>query len=155
MMNTVSFEEFTYPSSDGINTVHACVWIPQDTEPRAIIQLAHGMCEYVARYDEWARRFAERGIIFCGNDHLGHGQTATAKTDLGYTATRGGADYIVEDLYTMTGIINLPATGSCLFLSLPAHVTPALPFGCVTRSADPSFFCPSEASAPRYGTSCT
>ena len=116
MTDTVSFEEFTYPSSDGINTVHAYMWIPQDTEPRAIIQLAHGMCEYVARYDDWARRFAAQGIVFCGNDHLGHGQTAEAKTDLGYTATRGGADYIVEDLYTMTGMIKSRFPNLPLFL---------------------------------------
>ena len=101
-MSNVCFEEFTYLSADGKTNVHAYWWIPQDREPRAIVQLAHGMCEYVERYDAWARRFADEGIVFCGNDHLGHGRTAASGEDLGYTAARGGADLLVEDLYTMT-----------------------------------------------------
>ena len=82
-MSNISFEELTYLSADGETTVHAYVWAPK--EPRAILQLSHGMCEYVERYDEWARRFAEAGIVFCGNDHLGHGRTAKARTDLGFS----------------------------------------------------------------------
>lgn len=116
MTNTVCFEEYTYPSADGTSTVHAYAWIPQDTAPRAIIQLSHGMCEYVERYDDWARRFAQNGIIFCGNDHLGHGNTAATKADLGYTAKRGGADDIVEDLYAMTQLIKSKFQGLPLFL---------------------------------------
>jgi len=59
----------------------------------------------VERYDEWARRFAEAGIIFCGNDHLGHGRTAGDKSNLGYTAPRGGAELLVEDLHQMSLIM--------------------------------------------------
>ncbi|MBE6604739.1 MAG: alpha/beta hydrolase [Ruminococcaceae bacterium] len=99
-MSEIFFEEFTYLSSDGVTTVHAYIWAPR--EPRAIIQLSHGMCEYVERYDEWARRFAAASIVFCGNDHLGHGRTAKEKNDLGYTAPRGGAELLVDDLYKMS-----------------------------------------------------
>ena len=74
MSDTIRFETFTYPSADGKSTVHAYLWVPET--PRGIVQLSHGMCEYVQRYDAWARRFAEAGFIFAGNDHLGHGHTA-------------------------------------------------------------------------------
>ena len=113
-MSNISFEELTYLSADGETTVHAYVWAPK--EPRAILQLSHGMCEYVERYDEWARRFAEAGIVFCGNDHLGHGRTAKARTDLGYTAARGGAELIVADLYKMSLLIREKYEGLPLFL---------------------------------------
>lgn len=104
-MSSISFEEFTYLSADGTTTVHAYIWAPTKEPPRAIVQLSHGMCEYTLRYDEWARRFANAGIVFCGNDHLGHGRTAPTKADLGYTAPRGGADHIVEDLHQMTLLV--------------------------------------------------
>jgi alpha-beta hydrolase superfamily lysophospholipase len=78
------------------------VWAPEKGTPKAIIQLSHGMCEYVQRYDAWARRFVSRGYVFCGNDHLGHGHTAPDEDELGYTAPRGGADFLVEDTHTLT-----------------------------------------------------
>jgi alpha-beta hydrolase superfamily lysophospholipase len=65
------------------------------------------MCEYVQRYDVWARRFAAHGYVFCGNDHLGHGRTAPDEEELGYTAPRGGADYLVEDLHTMSSLMRV------------------------------------------------
>jgi len=116
MKNDVSFEELTYRSADGVTTVHAYLWMPLNREPVAIVQLAHGMCEYVSRYDSWARRFAEKGIIFCGNDHLGHGNTAATAEDLGYTAKRGGADFMVEDLFALTKTVKARFAGLPLFL---------------------------------------
>lgn len=103
-MSEIRFETLQYPSADGRSTTHAYIWHPA-TEPRMILQLSHGMCEYVERYDAWARRFAEQGIVFCGNDHIGHGRTAPDEKGLGYTAPRGGADYMVEDLHTLTTLM--------------------------------------------------
>ena len=104
-MSEILFETLVYPSADGKSQSHAYIWAPCDTEPRMILQLSHGMCEYVERYDAWARQFAEQGIIFCGNDHIGHGRTAQGEAALGYTAPRGGADIMVEDLHTLTGLM--------------------------------------------------
>ena len=112
-MPEISFKEFTYLSADGRTTVHAYIWAPVDVPPVAVVQLSHGMCEYVQRYDEWARRFAARGIVFCGNDHLGHGHTAPDEDELGFTDPDHGAVYLMEDLHTMTALMrkryeNLP-----------------------------------------------
>lgn len=100
-MSEMQKKEMTFASADGKNTVHGYFWIPSG-EARGIIQLSHGMCEYVTRYDAWARRFAEAGFVFCGNDHLGHGKTAPAPDELGFTAPRDGAKFLVEDLHTMS-----------------------------------------------------
>ena len=101
-MSEILFERTSFLSADGKTNVAAYFWYASDTKPRAILQLSHGMCEYVERYDEWARRFAEAGFVFCGNDHLGHGNTAKGAKDLGYMAKRGGADLLVEDVHGMT-----------------------------------------------------
>lgn len=115
MTDHVAFETLTYPSADGKSTVHAYIWAPE--HPRGIIQLSHGMCEYIQRYDAWARRFAAEGFVVAGNDHIGHGQTAPDKEALGYTARRGGADVIVEDLHSLTLLLRerFPALPAVLY----------------------------------------
>jgi alpha-beta hydrolase superfamily lysophospholipase len=110
-VSEILFEQKSFPSADGVSTVAAYIWRPTHVQPRAIIQLSHGMCEYVQRYDAWARRFAEQGFVFCGNDHIGHGQSASDRQNLGFTAERGGAEYIVEDLHTMTALIKAEYEG--------------------------------------------
>ena len=104
-MSEIRFFENTYLSADGHSRVHYCVWTPEGVAPLGIIQLSHGMCEYVMRYDAWARRFCEAGFIFCGNDHLGHGNTAPDEAGLGFTAPRGGDAMLVEDVHTLTAMM--------------------------------------------------
>lgn len=104
-MSEITFSESTFLSADGHSRVHYCIWRPEGVALCGIIQLSHGMCEYVKRYDAWARRFCEAGFVFCGNDHLGHGNTAPDEEELGYTAPRGGADLLVEDVHTLTRLV--------------------------------------------------
>lgn len=51
-------------------------------EPCGVVQIAHGMNEYAARYDAFARRLNEMGYAVVADDHRGHGDT-DAET-LGY-----------------------------------------------------------------------
>lgn len=76
-------KEFTYPSSDGAHQVHAVLWLPEG-EPRAVVQLVHGISEYILRYDYFARYLVTQGFAVTGNDHLGHGQTAEGPSEYGY-----------------------------------------------------------------------
>ena len=91
----VQMREFTYPSSDGLHTVYAREWAP-DCPPRAVVQIAHGVSDHIGWYAPVGEYLAERGILVCGNDHLGHGRTAEGK--FGSFAPRGGWDMAVEDL---------------------------------------------------------
>ena len=84
-------EEFTVPSSDGKSSLHALRWVP-DGEVRMILQISHGMVEYVDRYDWFASKCAAQGI-------LGHGKTAALKEDLGYFADENGAALVLKDLH--------------------------------------------------------
>ena len=40
--------EFTFPSRDGKTSLHAVEWLPAGT-PRGVVQLSHGVAEYVDR----------------------------------------------------------------------------------------------------------
>ncbi len=96
--------EGSYSSSNGKNTVYYTVWTP-DCTPRAIVQISHGMCEYIDRYDEIARKFCEKGFIVCGNDHIGHGRSVDSEDDLGFFADTDGDLCLIKDLYAMNQLI--------------------------------------------------
>ena len=93
-------EVYTYPSSNGSWRTSALIYTPDEgTVVRGVVQLSHGMCEYGARYQPLARYLCDRGIVFCGNDHLGHGSTALLNREkLGYFGPRGSRRFLVEDL---------------------------------------------------------
>lgn len=80
----VNVQEFYYPSSDGTHQTHAVLWAPEGREIKGVVQLVHGICEYILRYDNFARFLASQGYVVVGNDHLGHGKTATGPQEYGY-----------------------------------------------------------------------
>jgi len=52
-------------------------WIPDNEEDiKAVIVLSHGMLEHALRYDRIGSDFADKGFVFSGHDHRGHGRTA-------------------------------------------------------------------------------
>ena len=62
-------EEFYFLSRDNETKIHAVKWIP-DTEPVCIMQVVHGMAEYVERYERLAKFLTDNGILVTGEDHL-------------------------------------------------------------------------------------
>ncbi len=92
------FTQFTYPSSDGEHSIHAACWLPEGGQPRAVIQIVHGVAEYVARYDHLARYLADHGFAVCGEDHLGHGQTAMADGSFGQFPKYDGWTLVAADV---------------------------------------------------------
>ena len=93
-----NLREFTYPSSDGIHQVHAAEWTPENGGPRAVLQLVHGISEYILRYDGFARFMADHGFVVVGNDHLGHGGTAVGPEEYGFLAEKDGWTHITDDV---------------------------------------------------------
>lgn len=96
--------EAMYDSSCGNQKIQYYIYEPA-TPPVAIIQVSHGMCEYVERYEEFALYCSQHGIIFCGNDHLGHGNTGKYNNSFGYFSEKEGERYLVEDVHLLTNII--------------------------------------------------
>ena len=99
--NAYTFERGSFASADGKNTVATYRWEPVG-EVRAVVQICHGMSEHIGRYEGFAAFLTAHGFAVGGNDHLGHGNTAATKEDLGYTAKRDGVDLMLSDLHSMT-----------------------------------------------------
>ena len=101
-MSNLHCETITFPSSDGSHTSSAVLYTCPDTPVRAVIQLSHGMCEYVRRYQPMAEFYAAHGIALAGNDHLGHGDTAR-EGEHGHYGEPEGRFHLLNDLHTMNG----------------------------------------------------
>ncbi|MBQ6468709.1 MAG: alpha/beta fold hydrolase [Lachnospiraceae bacterium] len=90
-------QEFYYHSKDGLTQIHAIEWIPE-TEVREVLQIAHGMVEFIDRYDRFAAFMASQGFYVVGNDHLGHGKSVTDESQLGYFARHDGNFCVLGDM---------------------------------------------------------
>lgn len=97
--------EFTFPSKDGVTTIYGYIW-KGDGEPKAILQIVHGMIEHLGRYDAWAEFLVEQGYIVVGNDHLGHGKSIQSENHWGYFCEGDAVDVLVEDAHTTRELIS-------------------------------------------------
>ena len=93
-----------FDSASGADTVAGYFYEQPGTAPRAIVQLSHGMCEYVGRYDDFAGFLVKNGYAVCGNDHLGHGATSGENGVDGYFAAQDGRKYVLQDLHRMNSL---------------------------------------------------
>jgi alpha-beta hydrolase superfamily lysophospholipase len=103
---------FRYPSSDGAQ-ITAYRWDPAG-EPRAVIQLTHGMGEHAQRYGRVARALNDAGFAVYAQDHRGHGASANAKAlgDLG----PGSWPALVGDVGLLSARIRAESPGLPLIL---------------------------------------
>ncbi len=69
-----------------------------NTEPKAVIQISHGMAEHIDRYDDFARFMVQKGYVVFGNDHRGHGKTLDKTEVFGHLADEKGWRKTVRDL---------------------------------------------------------
>jgi len=99
------FSEVTFPSKDGVHTVYGEIYTPRYSAPKGIVQLSHGMVDYVGRYKALANFLTGEGYILAGNHHLGHGRSARSPEELGFFASEGGASLVVRDMHTMNKLL--------------------------------------------------
>ena len=93
-------DEFYFPSKDGNTEIHTIEWRPEG-KVRAVLQICHGMVEYIGRYDEFARYLCDRGYYVVGNDHLGHGKSVQAKSEYGFFNEKYGNACVLGDMHTL------------------------------------------------------
>ena len=67
-------EEF-YLDSCGAGRLHCALWKPEG-EPKAVVQLIHGIAEHIGRYDAFAKFLTQHGYVVAADDHMGHGGSA-------------------------------------------------------------------------------
>jgi len=77
-------------------------WFTPNIEPKAIVQLSHGMVEHINRYHHFAEFLLSKRILVYGNDHRGHGYTGEKQGLFGYFSKTDGFDKTTNDLVEVT-----------------------------------------------------
>ena len=96
-----SFER-TFKSVDGVEIFYR-VFLPE-SQPRAILQIFHGMAEHSARYADFANFLTDNGVAVYVSDHRGHGKTIADRKDYGVWPHRDEWWRIISDLKQLKDI---------------------------------------------------
>ena len=86
-------------SADGRSKIHVAKWLPESGEPVAVLQMIHGMVEYIERYEPFAEYLTEKGFAVIGHDHIGHGASVPDPSRWGIMEGKHPSDTMVEDIY--------------------------------------------------------
>lgn len=93
-------EEFSFRSNNDLADIRAVEYVP-DGKIKAILQIAHGMDEFIDRYDDFAKYLNCKGFLVVGNDHLGHGGSVNSPEEWGYFGEHGNQT-LLEDMHKLT-----------------------------------------------------
>ena len=96
MLPPMRSADFEFTTVDGA-TLFARGWLVD--EPKAIVQIIHGMAEHGARYERLAAALAEHGYSTYAHDHRGHGKSIPEGAKPGHKANSDGWNRIVEDAH--------------------------------------------------------
>lgn len=107
--------EIFYHSANEIDEIHGVIWKPEG-DVRAVVQISHGMVEYINRYEEFAGFLTSQGIAVAGNDHMGHGQSIISEDEWGYFASENASEKAVADLYALSRRLKREYAGAPFFL---------------------------------------
>ncbi|HEY5586969.1 MAG TPA: alpha/beta fold hydrolase [Ruminiclostridium sp.] len=102
MENELSGIAINLTTKDGY-VISAYCWDKVEN-PRAVLQIFHGMAEHAGRYDRLAKYLNTQGIVVFGDDHRGHGKTSQLNGKLGVIGKNGFYN-IVEDEYMITKML--------------------------------------------------
>lgn len=98
----IGFSTEFFPSATGECNIAVHTWRPAAGQSvRGVIQLVHGMSEYVRRFQPIAEYFVSLGYVFCGNDHAGHGDSIQQEDKKGFFAAENGWNALVDDVMTV------------------------------------------------------
>ena len=85
----MTYTTSTLPSqTDGL-TLATYAW-EGVSEPKAVVQISHGLAEHAGRYDRLATALNGAGYLVYAHDHPGHGATGEAAGSLGSFGAAGG-----------------------------------------------------------------
>jgi len=107
--------EFILPSRDKRTALHAVEWLPEG-RTRAVLQISHGVSEYILRYGDFAEFLTARGFAVVGNDLPGHGQSVSQGEPRLYFGPAGSWDTVVDDIYELHRMESQKFSGLPYFL---------------------------------------
>jgi alpha-beta hydrolase superfamily lysophospholipase len=84
-MAQINPQRMAYVSSTGNGYKTVAFFYPSSApEIKGVVQICHGMAEYIARYEEMIAELNEAGYHVCGMDMPGHGQTYFLNEEKGF-----------------------------------------------------------------------
>ncbi|MBQ8885137.1 MAG: alpha/beta fold hydrolase [Clostridia bacterium] len=99
----IESENFKIRSDYGEVELFCKAYLPEGgvKEAKGIVEIVHGMCEHIARYDGFMRYLAENGYIAAAHDLRGHGESVKSDEELGYFGDKTG-EAVVNDVFKVT-----------------------------------------------------
>lgn len=98
----MSFSTHTFTAKDG-QKIFYYHW--KTTNPKGVVQIAHGIGEHAGRYKRIAQILQENKYEVFANDHRIHGNSIKNKDHLGIYEGDNYFDDAVEDMHNLTAII--------------------------------------------------
>lgn len=89
--------EFTFLSADQKTQIHAVEWLPEG-DVKAVLQICHGVAEYILRYEDFADFLTSFGFAVVGHDHIGHGSSVAPGSAPLYFGGEGSWNWVVADI---------------------------------------------------------
>ena len=65
-MPNIAESEYFFTSSEGKTPIHVREWTP-DCDLNGVVQISHGINEYIGRYEHFARYLASKGFVLFEN----------------------------------------------------------------------------------------
>jgi len=93
-------QKITLKSSTDDLMLYADLYIPDD--PKAVVQIIHGMAEHKERYETLANILATYGCVVLVADNRGHGESINENIPLGYFADKNGWLVNLQDLHNFS-----------------------------------------------------
>ena len=109
-------ETFSFLSGNKKTQIHAVKWFPEDKKYDTILQITHGMVEFIERYEAFASFLTEHRILVVGHDHLGHGASVGSEKDWGYFAKGDPSRLLVEDMHQLRELVQKENPGIPYFM---------------------------------------
>lgn len=103
-MNDFSWNAETRKSVTGAE-LHLFSCAPK--EPKAFIQINHGMAEHAGRYERFAEALFDAGFGVYAHDHRGHGQTISSDSAQGMFAAKDGWTKVLSDVGEINSYIRI------------------------------------------------
>ena len=83
-----------FPSTEGV-TIAAYRWDPEG-DPKAIVQITHGVGEYATRYVRVAEALTAAGFVVYAHDHRGHANSVASEADYGILGETGWTELVAD-----------------------------------------------------------
>ena len=97
-------EDFSFLSADKKTQIHAIKVYPKDQKITRILQIIHGMTEYIEKYIPFMEYLISFGFLVVGHDQLGHGSSYTNSEDQGYFGEPDPNLNLIEDIHKLKKI---------------------------------------------------